>query len=410
MARRLDDKVARDEVPPSDGKPYRIIYDGSHDGAVKGFGLRITKAGARSWVLNYRAKGVERRLTIGSFPDWKAAPARTRAGDLKREIDNGGDPMGERHADRAAPTVADLAARYLTEHAGRKRTGAADKAAIDSIILPKLGNRRVVDLRHVDIADLHRSISEHAPIRANRLLALLSKMLSLAVRWEMRLDNPAKGLERNQENRRTRYLTMDELTRLTRALAEHKRRSSADAVRLLMLTGARRGEVLAATWDQFNIAAGSWSKPASSTKTKREHTIPLSGMVRVLLAEMREKEEEAARKEGRAPQSALFPGRGKNETQADLKNFWRTVTKNAGIAGLRLHDLRHSYASFLASSGLSLPIIGGLLGHTSAQTTQRYAHLLDDPLRLATERMSAIVGAAQSGKTAEVTDMTGKRA
>src|ERR1700730_7471930 len=151
MAHRLDDKVARETPAPSDGKPHRITYDGEHPGAVKGFGLRVTRAGARSFVLNYRAGGVERRLTIGSFPDWKTGPAREEAARLKRLVDQGHDPMRDRHEDRAAPTVADLADRYLAEHAIKKRTAAADKTTIDKIIVPALGNRKVANGTFTDV-------------------------------------------------------------------------------------------------------------------------------------------------------------------------------------------------------------------------------------------------------------------
>ena len=128
---------------------------------------------------------------------------------------------------------------------------------------------------------------ERSTYAANRLMALLSKMFSLAIRWEMRTDNPAKGVERNPEERRYRYLTGDELRRLTEALAVHPSRAAANAVRLLLLTGARLGEVLGATWGQFDLEAGIWTKPSTHTKQKREHRVPLSAPARQLLAEMR---------------------------------------------------------------------------------------------------------------------------
>lgn len=364
-----------------------------YDGEVKGFGLRVTKAGARSFVLNYRANGVERRFTIGSYPDWQVSAARQEAMRLKRLIDQGFDPMGERHEDRAAPTMNDLCARYLAEHAPRKRETSRreDEALIRRWIKPELGNRKVADIRHVDIDALHRKITGHGtPIRANRTLALLSKMFSLAIRWEMRDDNPARGIERNSEERRNRYLVGDELRRLTEALTAYPVLSSANAIRLLLLTGARRGEVLAATWSQFDIEAGIWVKPAANTKQRREHRIPLSAPVKQLLAGI---------KASAGSSEFLFPAASSATGHlTDIKKAWTSVCKLAGLTGVRTHDLRHSYASMLASSGLSLPVIGALLGHTQPGTTARYSHLFDDPLRAATERVGAIVAEAGEDK------------
>ena len=282
---RLTDEFARSAPTPTAQK-NKIHFDGE----VKGFGLRVTKAGARSFVLKYRANGVERRLTIGSYPDWKVSTARKEATRLKRLVDQGFDPMGERHEDRAAPTMSDLCDRYLTEHAPRKRETSRreDEALIKRWIKPEFGTRKVSDIRHADVDALHRKITGHGtPTRANRTMSLISKMFSLAVRWEMRDDNPAKGIERNNEEKRNRYLVGDELRRLTEALAAYPVQTSANAIRLLLLTGPRRGEVLAARWEHFDLEAGVWVKPSSHTKQKRQHRIPLSAGARLLLVEIK---------------------------------------------------------------------------------------------------------------------------
>jgi integrase len=388
MEKKITDEFARGvPVPPT----TKIHYDGE----VKGFGLRVTKAGARSFILNYRAAGAERRITIGSYPDWKVSTARKEAMRLKRLVDQGFDPMGERHEERAAPTMHDLCARYLTDHAPRKREASRreDEALIRRWIKPELGTKKVADIRHADIDALHRKITGHGtPTRANRTASLLSKMFSLAIRWEMRDDNPAKGIERNSEERRNRYLVGDELRRLTEALAAYPFQTSADAIRLMLLTGARRGEVLSATWSQFDIEAGIWVKPSANTKQKREHRIPLSAPVKQLLARI---------KASSGGSEFLFPAsRGRAGHLSDIKHPWASVCKLAGLTGVRAHDLRHSYASMLASSGLSLPVIGALLGHTQPGTTARYSHLFDDPLRAATERVGALVAAAGENKPA----------
>jgi integrase len=226
---------------------------------------------------------------------------------------------------------------------------------IERIVKPALGNRKVTSITYADIDKLHRKLSTTAPYQANRLVALLSKMFSLAIRWEMRSDNPAKGIERNPEERRYRYPSGDELRRLTEALAAHPSQAAANAVRLLLLTGARRGEVLGAEWSQFDLAEGVWVKPSSHTKQKREHRVPLSAPARQLLAEMKAETESSP---------YLFPARpgSKGGHLTEIKKSWATLCKAADLRGVRIHDLRHTYASVLASAGLSLPVIGALIG------------------------------------------------
>ena len=339
-------------------------------------------------MLNYRRKsdGRERRYTIGSYPDWGAAAAREEAKRLKREIDGGADPIGELEISRGAPTVIDLCTRFLEDHLPRVRPATQrdyhQQVSID--ILPALGRMKVAAVSHADVDAFHRKISARAPTHANRALACFSKMFSLSVRWGWRGDNPCKGVERNQESKRHRYLTGAELARLTKALAELRDQGAANAVRLLLLTGARRGELLAAKWADFDLDAGIWTKPGSTTKQRTLHRVPLSAAACRLLAEMRARDDDV---------EWLFPAR-RMPHRLDIDDAWNALRKTANIPDVRLHDLRHTYASVLASAGLSLPIIGSLLGHSTAATTHRYAHLFDDPLRAATERASAIITGA----------------
>ena len=210
-------------------------------------------------------------------------------------------------------------------------------------------------------------------------------MFSLAVRWHYRADNPARGIERHPEDKRERYLSADELARLGAALAKHRDKAAANIFRLLLVTGARRGEVQAARWADFDLKDGVWTKPASATKQGELHRIPVNAPAQLLLANLRKVAADEA--------EYLFPGTGAGGHRVELKADWAAVCKAARIKGVRIHDLRHSYASVLAGSGHSLPIIGRLLGHSSAVTTLRYAHLQDDPLRKATETAGAIVTA-----------------
>jgi integrase len=394
---RLTDALVRALEPPPSAS--RISYDAG-PGRVAGFGCRVTAAGAKAFILNYTIAGRERRLTIGAYPTWRVATARAEAERLRQEIDRGIDPLGERIAEREAPTVAELCDRYLSEHAPKKRSGRGDESMIRRVIRPVIGNRKAASIAFADIDRLHRKVSETAPYQANRLVALLSKMFALSVRWEMRPDNPCKGVERNHEERRYRYLSGEELRRLTESLAAHPSKAAANAVRLLLLTGARRGEVLGAEWSQFDLAEGVWTKPSSHTKQKKEHRVPLSAPARQLLAEMR----------ANAPDSTyLFPARAGAETGhlTEIKKAWAALCKAADLSGVRIHDLRHTYASVLASAGLSLPIIGALLGHTQPGTTARYSHLFDDPLRAATERAGAVISG--NGDGAEVVPLGGRR-
>lgn len=373
MATRITETLARTAPPPAAGN--KIIYDTE----LKGFGLRVTAGGARAFVLNYRIAALERRYTIGSYPDWSAAAARKEAEGLKRRIDVGDDPMGRRHEDRAAHSIADLCALYEERHLPKKRPNSQrdDRAIIRTIILPRLGKLKAGSVRYADIDALHRELSRTAPYRANRLVALLSRIFSLAIRWELVDENPAAGVEKNHEQPRARYLDKSELDRLVTALASYPNQTVANAVRLLLLTGARKTEVLSATWDQFDLDNGYWAKPAASVKQARLHRVPLSIAAVDLLR-------------GMMPTGAvgfLFEGRSRGKALTDIKKPWATICQTAGLKDVRIHDLRHTYASYLASAGHSLPVIGALLGHTQAQTTQRYAHLLDDPLRAATDQV-----------------------
>jgi integrase len=389
--RHLTDAIVRKLATPNTKK---VI---TPDDEVAGFGCRITDNGARSYVLRYTTKaGRERTYTIGDASVWRCTAARDRARDLRRQIEDGGDPLGEIEDERAAPTVKDLIERFRAEHIPRKRPATGD--GYDRILRlhvePHFGQHtKVTDVRFEDIDALHRKVSRNrGTYVANRTVAVLGKMFSLAVKWRMRLDNPTKGVERNKEFNRRRYLNGDELVRLTKALAKHGDREAADAFRLLLLTGARRGEVLAMRW--ADIEDGIWSKLPSSTKQKEHHQVPLSAPAIQLLADIRKRQRRAG-----ATSEFVFPGDGATGHLVEVKKSWAAVTEAAGIEGLRIHDLRHSYASQLVSGGASLALVGALLGHSNPLTTNRYAHLFRDPLKAATEKVGAVIAAA--GKPAK---------
>ena len=243
-ASRLTDALIKGLPAPSDRSAAVIVYDSE----VKGFGIRCTK-GAKSFVLRDRIGRHERLVTIGSYPAWTTKQARERAKQLKREFESGHDPIAERQALDAAPTVALLCERYRADNIARYRPSTAHEvnATIDTLIVPKLGKLKLASVRHADMDRWHRAIGQRAPFRANRSVAYLSAMFSMAIKLEWCTANPCKGIKRFAEPSRERYLTADEIARLLAALDAHQPQSSADAVRLLLYTGARRGETLSAT-------------------------------------------------------------------------------------------------------------------------------------------------------------------
>jgi integrase len=378
--RHLTDALIRDLQPPVKGN--FIVYDDD----ITGLGLRVTAAGHKAFVLGYsvRGSGRQRRYTIGEFGDWTCRTAREEAHDLKAEIDRGGDPLADIEAERSAPTIADLIKRFEDEHVAALRQAVDYRRIIRQYILPHLGEKtKVADVHFEHVDALHRKITKAGhPYRANRVITLLSKAFSLAIKWKMRTDNPCRGVNRNVEHNRERYLTGDELTHLTEALTRADR-DVADVVLLLLLVGARRGEVLSMRWNDLDLTAGLWSKPPASTKSNRRHEVPLSAPARQILAK---------RWAARKPDDVfVFPGTGRRGHTVNLWRQWSKILRDAKIGGLRLHDLRHQFASELVSTGASLPLIGSLLGHRSVQTTNRYAHLYRDVQIAAVERVGAAI-------------------
>jgi integrase len=388
---KLTDAICRKLPPPAKGN--RIFYE-DH-----GFGLRVTAGGARSFVLSYRTReGRARRLTIGNLDAWTVAMARAEAADLRRQIDRGGDPLGELQEDRAAETVTELAERFLAEHGSRLRAKSLldYRRMITRHVLPALGRQKVRSVAFTDIDRLHRRISQTAPYQANRCLAVLSKMFSLAIRWHMRIDNPCVGIARNKEHDRERYLTVEELPRLLTALAEYHDQRTAAIFRLLLLTGARRGEVLSMRWEDVDVGRGVWTKPHGRTKQGERHVVPLSAAARTVLAELATETPDL--------NGFVFPaGRGATGPMRTVEKPWKSLCQAAGITNLRTHDLRHSYASQLASAGIGLHVIGRLLGHRKPSTTARYSHLTDAALREATERAGALIVGEQGAELDSLT-------
>lgn len=395
MAKRKLTKSVVEKLVPSDSDT--MIWDSE----LPGFGVRVKPSGAKSYVVQYRNRktGASRRKTLGPHgPLLSFARAKEQARILLADALKGNDPVAVDRAIRAAPTVKDLAADYLEKHAvpkKRPRSIATDRSMIGRIIVPCLGSKKVADVSARDIASLHASMKT-TPYQANRVLALMSKMFSLAAAWGWRSDNPVKGIERFHEERRERWLSDAELRRLMAVLADHPNQRAANAVRFQLLTGARIGEVMSARWSDIDFERGVWTKPSHHTKQKRTEHLPLSAPALALLAGM---------KESAGTKDYLFPGDAPEKPLQRIKKFWRNVTEQAGLENYRLHDNRHTHASHLVSSGLSLEIVGKLLGHTNPLTTQRYAHIADDPLRAAAERFGAKIDAMSEGTDGQVIEL-----
>ena len=348
----------------------RIYWDGD----LEGFGLRIRPTGHKTYVVRFRAGGRSRRVTLGPHGGLAPEAARRRALTILAEVWNGGDPAAAQDDGRAAISVADLCERFLEEYAEihcKPSTVREYSRLLRRIVVPAMGRRRAADIRRRDVAALHFNLRD-TRYQANRTLALLSKMFNMAEVWELRPDgsNPCRHIQRYREESRERFLSVEEFRRLGKVLDEvladgSESHSAVTAIRLLMLTGCRLSEVLTLRWAHVDLDAGELNLPDTKTGGR---TIPLApAAVRLLTG--------IPRKRGNP---WVVPGRFKGAHFVDLQQPWRRIRARADLPGVRLHDLRHSFASRALALGESLPMIGKILGHTQLQTTARYAHLARD--------------------------------
>ena len=381
-----------DAMKPGNG----IVWDTT----LTGFGVRMRPNGRATYLVKFGAgrRGRSRWLTIGKHGGpWAdhdgrgcaltSELARREAVRLLGEKARGRDPAQARDRIRALPTLEEFAARYLSEHAEihkKARTVGEDRANLRRSILPALGRNRIDLVTRADVARFHLS-RRKTPTNANRCLALLSHMFVMAERWGLLPEgrNPCRHVERFRETKRKRFLSEAEIGRLAVALKEVEQKNpfAVAAIRLLLFTGARRSEILTLKWTDVHIGRGVLELADSKSGAKTIHlNAPaldvLAGLPRI----------------GSNPW--VLPGWRTGTHLADLSRPWTTVRKKAQIEDVRLHDLRHSFASVAVSGGASLPLIGGLLGHVTPETTQRYAHVGDNPLKAVAERTGEAIAAA----------------
>lgn len=352
------------------------------DSELKGFGVVVLPSGRKTYCIQYRNKErILKRLKVGVHGVISAEEARDLAKKQLGFLAHGKDPAEVKNEFRRSPSIEALADEYIDRHASKKRPKSLyeDNNLLNKLILPSIGSYSVAGVSRRDLEDLHKRL-ERTPYQANRVIALLSKMFSLAISWGWREDNPAMGIKKFQEEKRDRWLDRDELSRLWGVLDKYDAHPTSYLFKLLLLTGARKGEAMNATWDQFDLEKGLWIKPSHLTKQKKKEHLPLSEKTLSLLKKLQEL--------NKFNSPYLFPGRVAGQPIKEIKTFWKKVLEEANLENVRVHDLRHTHASHLVSSGLSLSVVGKLLGHTQAATTQRYAHLADEPLREATEIFS----------------------
>ena len=354
---------------------------------VRGFGVRVHPSGRKVYLVKYRHHGRVIKKTIGPHGTIPPVAARARAAEIITAARTGRDMTGrllDLEKDEGA-TVHDLAGRFLAEYVAvhcKPSSAHSYGIAIRRHVLPRLGRRRVAEITRGDVAAMHHQMGG-TPFAANRTLGILSAMFTAAELWELRPQgsNPCRYVKRFRERRRERFLSDEEYRRLGAVLRESEDTGTvADAaiaaIRLLMLTGCRLSEIMTLRWDLVALEAGELRLPDSKTGAKVVH---LGEPARAVLRGIAREEKNPWVIRGRRPGSRL----------ASLHFPWGRIRKRAGLDDVRLHDLRHSFASGGLLVGEGLPMIGKLLGHSQVQTTARYAHLADDPVKAAADRIAA---------------------
>lgn len=364
--------------PPQNGR--RAV----HDTKTTGLSLRITPTGTKTFSLFRRVKGGEPfRVTLGRYGNGGITidQARRLAGNINAKAAEGVNVAEVRRAHRAERTLDELFAEYLERHAkSQKRTWAEDQQRFKQYLAKPLGRKKLSAINRAAIASVHSVITNDGrPVVANRVLALVSSIFGRAVEWGLVDNNPAKGIRRNRETSRERFLQADELPRFFKALAAEPNDVIRDYILLSLLTGARRENVLSMRWKDVSLPRTEWD--IARTKNGTAQTIPLSAEAVAILVRRAKDAQKGA--------IFVFPGNGKSGHLSEPKKGWKRILERAAIEDLRIHDLRRSLGSWQAKTGASLAIIGKSLNHKNAQTSAIYARLDHEPVRKSVARATA---------------------
>lgn len=365
------------------------------DSELSGFGIRVFPTGRKQFVLQYRFGKISRRMSLGRFGAMTPDQARGLALEALVKIRQDIDPQVQKREKRTALTVRELAQRFDEEHIEahlKDSTAKEYRRNLKLFILPAIGHLRIIDVTRADIAKYHHDW-RHRPYQANRNIEIISKMFNLAELWGLRPDgtNPRKHIKKYPEKKRDRYFSAAELRSIGRVLAEMEEErielpSAIAAVRLLLFTGCRLGEIMTLRWEHVDLSAKLLRLPDSKTGAKEVHLG--TAAVTVLSSIERQKDN-----------PWVIVGRNEGAHLTDLQPFWQRVRGRAGLKNARIHDLRHTFASVAVSNGQSLPMIGKLLGHTQVQTTARYAHLANQPVLQAANDVSSLIEGQLLGST-----------
>jgi integrase len=382
-----------------DLKPGETVWDTK----LTGFGARCQRRD-KMFVYKCRIGNRQRWFTIGKFGHpWTVEMAEKRVKVIQGEIAKDADPAALRDERLQNPTLAVAGEEFLKTVVSTRSesTQTQYRDFLERLVYPKLGKTKVADIRPSDISGLHFALRE-TPVTANRVIAVLSSFFSWCERQGHRpkMSNPAHGVEKNKERSRERFLSPRELARLGIALSRAERNQTETvfalaAIRLLIFTGCRRDEILKLCWKDVDLDKAVIMLPDS--KTGRRPVYLSAPAIAVLSALPRV-----------AKNPYVIVGERERQHLVNLRKVWLRICKVARLKGVRIHDLRHSFASVGVSGGASLPIIGRLLGHTKAATTEKYSHLAADPVRAANEAVGNQIDAMLRGRKGEVVPLKAK--
>lgn len=352
------------------------------DISIPGLTLQITKLGTMTFHFRYTYKGKKGSLRIGPFPSITVKEAKETAMRYKVMVDRGVDPKAKNVLVNSSPTIADFALKdYMIFAQQTKRSWKSDASKLKHHILPRFGALLLNELTTQMIQNyLGELLKTHSPATVNKHLALLSKLFSTAVDWDKVTKNPCEGIKQFKENnKRDVYLKPKQIKKLLSVMEYDENQTAMAALKLILLTGVRLREATDAKWQDVDLEAGLWYLP--KTKSGYAKHVVLSNEAKVLLSSLTQ-----------TPNCPfVFPGKDPGKPINNLTKPFGRILKEAGIEHIRIHDLRHTYASLLASNGATLYQIQTLLGHSSPATTQRYAHLCADSLRDTTQIVGDLI-------------------